>query len=330
MKQPSQGDIISRCRLDPQGFESTIIDLLQSHPSAFRILSRLYGAENIVALIEKEVGPSDLLFRAALRELLPPPKTEKLSQKPAFQCLLHIGTISEFMHAVVDIAKGITRFSDPSLCFPALTPDRMLFQTQHLTTAGPVGFILDLDYPDEPSSRTEYTREQYLNPRALRFAAYDLVATTTPRHYPTLYPRHALESLFNSLFWFCVANEFRHSLGPERMVSLPRHANMFSNVADQNLPPDRTDYVFREFVKQRRAFFHDWVGAFPGISKRSDDMMAAVDAWLEPLWKLIGEAHLFSRDRKGEPGYDWETLGGMFTVEKVMKIFETGPVSWRF
>lgn len=62
--------------------------------------------ENVMAVIEKDVGPGELSFRAALRVPLPPPTAHELSLKPAFQCLIHIGTVPEFKHAVTDIAKG--------------------------------------------------------------------------------------------------------------------------------------------------------------------------------------------------------------------------------
>ncbi|KAJ7438540.1 hypothetical protein B0H11DRAFT_2104494 [Mycena galericulata] len=298
-------------------------------PDSVPMLHGRVSYANVMAIIEKDVGPSELVFRAALRVPLPPPKADELSLKPAFQCLLHIGTIPELMHAVVDIAKGITQFPDPSLCFPALTPDRMLFQTQHLTTDGPLGFILDLDRPDEPSSHTECAGEHYFNPRARRFAAYDLATTTIPlRHNPIFYARHPLESLFYALCWFFVANEFRSS--PAGMVPIPHHLydNMFFNMTHSNISPNRT-YEFDFFIQQRRAFLRDWVVAFRELRQRSnDDITAAVDACLAPLWRLIGEAHWFSRDREDELGYDWETLGGMFTMENFMKILETGSARW--
>jgi hypothetical protein len=101
------------------------------------------------------------------------------------------------------------------------------------------------------------------------------------------------------------------------------------------VPEDRTAEAYRTFVRKRRLFLLNWQSAFDkdrrsasdevkstGKSKSGDLMCNIVEDWVGPLWKLVGEAHIFSRWKEKEEEYDYETLGGHFTVEKFMAILE--------
>jgi hypothetical protein len=206
----------------------------------------------------------------------------------------------------------------------------MLFQKLIPGDPGPTGYVLDLDHLDEPSSLTACAGARR-NPRAVRFAAYDLVAGPTapapPPDYP-LFPRHALESLFNCLIWFFVFNVPNSIARAERNLVPPSASHAYTyrarwlDTKASTLSEDRTDDNYQWFVKTRREFLWDWAyvpqGKFGG---------EVIDQWLEPLRKLIGGAHFFSRWREDEGGYDWETLGGHLTLEKFMAILVPGPIS---
>ncbi|KAJ7605569.1 hypothetical protein FB45DRAFT_879356 [Roridomyces roridus] len=304
---------------------------------------------------------------------------------------------------------SIVAFDDPMLCFPALTPNRLVFKTDSPTA----GFILDLDFPDEPTSithcvsgraptrpltapavaltavmggRTGPTRpsDHVARPQngrvidvnvirasqnyglvlgkpqkrssrpsgrlpmtqlaedpsspvitrrrpgtgtpsakepdpdpavkivasegssTLRFAAYDRITPSIAPPPNTLYPRHALESLFNTLIWVALCKDY---------TSAHTYSTWFSNVG-YNLPQDRTRSEYQQFVDRRRHFLVDatW---YWNAARVQVGMYKLVDAWLVPLGRMIREAHFFLRGRQEEEGdrYDWETLGGKFTVD---------------
>ncbi|KAJ7816014.1 hypothetical protein B0H13DRAFT_2293219 [Mycena leptocephala] len=215
--------------------------------------------ENVMVVITKDVGPSELVFRKALRVPLPTPQPQ---------------TLSDFKLAIIDIARAITQFGDASLYFPALTPDRMLFQQQSLS-AGRLGFVLDLDSPLE--GLTSLTVHH--DPRAI----WTHSGITPVPH--TMYVGQ----------WF----------DPTASV----------------VPEDRTAERIGQCVDKDRRSASDKVKS-SGKSKSGDLMCNIVEDWVGPLWKLVGEAHIFSRWKEKEEEYDYETLGGHFTVEKFMAILE--------
>lgn len=90
------------------------------------------------------------------------------------------------------------------------------------------------------------------------------------------------------------------------------------------LPFDRTARRYKEFLQKRRAFLWDRVNAFGDAQVRSEAgaMREVIDAWLVPLWVLVGEAHFSARWREGEKDFDWATFGGRFTVKMFMDILE--------
>jgi hypothetical protein len=306
-------------------------------PDLAPVLPARLTYENVLHLIEKDVGSPELVFRAALRVPLPPSEVDELSLKPAFQCLIHIETLTEFRRAIVDIAKGahapviptlifrltstlqsaaITEFGDASVCFPALTPGRMLFQQRSISD-NRTGFVLDLDLLEEPNSLTACAGARP-DPRVVRYAAYDLISM--PTFSSAIHPRHALESLFHVLVWFCLCNEIdlpECGLTPRRRY---HYDGQWFNPEGSYISADRTAARYQTFVQKRRTFLLDWKSTF---GSRSGDVMCKImDDWLAPLWKLVGEAQFFSRWREGQDGYDWATLGGYFTVDKFMAILE--------
>ncbi|KAJ7602939.1 hypothetical protein FB45DRAFT_882700 [Roridomyces roridus] len=140
--------------------------------------------ESVMTEIEKDIGSAGIQLRAALRVPLPPAAVEELDFTPAFQSLARSSITADLMHAVLDIAKGIMVFDHPMLCFPALTPDPLLFKTDDPTA----GFILDLDFPAEPSSITSRVPGLHRHEAStLRFAAYDRL---TPHIAPPPSPLH--------------------------------------------------------------------------------------------------------------------------------------------
>ncbi|KAJ7461142.1 hypothetical protein FB451DRAFT_1269072 [Mycena latifolia] len=280
--------------------------------------------EKVMEVIVRDVGPGELVFRAALRVPLPLPIPEELVVKPAFQCLIHIASVAELKRAVADIAKAMVHIGDASLCLPSLTPNRMLFQYRNLSATSPLGFILDLDPLDEPQSIVACAGVHH-DLFATRFAAYDLISgsSTPPLH--TLSPRHALESLFNCLVWFYACNKFRDSSKEPPGIAPLWRANYEGEWYDPRasmLSNDRTTGRYMYFLRGRRKFLWEWDSGFLDASsnERADDMCEVLYGWLQPLWKLIGEAHFLARWRESEDGYDWETLGGQFTAQKFMTI----------
>jgi hypothetical protein len=207
----------------------------------------------------------------------------------------------------------------------------MLFQQQSLS-AGRLGFVLDLDSPLE--GLTSLTAHH--DPRAVRYAAYNLISSPFMPSPSTdaVHPRHGLESLFHTLVWFCLCNRF----GPHSGITPMPHTIYVGQWFDPTalaVPEDRTAEAYRTFVRKRRLFLLNWQSAFDkdrrsasdkvkstGKSKSGDLMCNIVEDWVGPLWKLVGEAHIFSRWKEKEEEYDYETLGGHFTVEKFMAILE--------
>ncbi|KAJ7688021.1 hypothetical protein B0H17DRAFT_1203219 [Mycena rosella] len=286
---------------------------------------------SLMAIMVRDVGPGELVFRAALRVSLPLPAPAELAAKPAFESLIHILTVAQFKRAVIDIVRAIEKSNDATLCFPALTPDRMLFQYHNLSSTSPLGFVLDLDPLDAPESLTACAGAR---PAALamRFAAYDLISGASVPPPPALLPRHALEALFNALVWFYVSHQFSDSSnGAGTLCPRPRteYAGTWLDPAARALPSDRTSYTYQTFLQSRRAFLWDGAGGFLDAKpkSRTDDMCEVRDAWLEPLWTMISEALFFARWREGERGFDWDTLGGQFTVERFMAILVPGSAA---
>ncbi|KAJ7690185.1 hypothetical protein B0H17DRAFT_1290194 [Mycena rosella] len=286
---------------------------------------------SLMTIIVSDFGPGELVFRAALRAPLPLPAPAEIAAKPAFESLIHIPTVSQFKRAVIDIANAIEKSNDAALCFPALTPDRMLFQHHNLSPTSPLGFVLDLDHLDAPESLTACAG---VHPAALamRFAAYDLISGPSVPPLRGLLARHALEALFNALVWFYVSHQFCNSSnGSGRLSPRPRtdYAGTWLDPAAHALPSDRTSYTYQAFLQSRRAFLWDGAGGFLDAKSKSrtDDMCELRDAWLEPLWTMISEALFFARWREGERGFDWDTLGGQFTAERFMAILVPGSAA---
>ncbi|KAJ7461143.1 hypothetical protein FB451DRAFT_1269074 [Mycena latifolia] len=236
------------------------------------------------------------------------PASGRFQLTPAFECLVHIKCVKDLKRAVVDIAKALTQFGAGDAAFSALTPNRMLFQER---TTGVVGFVLDLDPLEEPSKIATYAGP-YKDTRALRLAPYDLIATSTWRRTAPriVYPRHVLESLFNSLVWFYFSNEFTASdagLFPCSLYPLEEH---WFDPKAFTLPLTRTGDRWERFIEQRDEFFSNWKENPNGW--RSAGTRALAKEWVVPLWQLIRKAH--------QSAGDSETLGGHFTVKKFMKI----------
>ncbi|KAJ7616418.1 hypothetical protein FB45DRAFT_1063890 [Roridomyces roridus] len=264
--------------------------------------------ESLMAEIEKDVGRACIQLRSALRVPLPPAAVDELYFKPIFQSLVRSSNTSDLMHAVI----GIIAFDDPLLCFPALTPDCLLFKPDEPTA----GFILDLDLPEEPGSITHCIPGRLLRRHAastLRFAAYDRITPQSPPPPDTLHPRHALESLFNALVWTAVCKNGTSSYSKSTWLS----------TAPYNLPQDRTKCDYLRFVDERRHFLLD-ATKFWNTAKKRGGMHRVVDSWLVPLWRMISEAQFFAREREEEGRYEWETLGGRFTVEGFVGVLEIG------
>ncbi|KAJ7101347.1 hypothetical protein B0H15DRAFT_796168 [Mycena belliarum] len=287
--------------------------------------------EKVIAIIERDVGSSELVFRAALRVPLPPaiPYELELIQKPTYQSLIHSVAPADFKRAVVDIAKTIIELRDVDLCFPAITPDRMLFQHQQLSAGRPCGFILDLDPLAMSSSLTDCAGQHH-DPRALRLAAYDLAAAP---HLPSssgLAPRHALEALFNVLVWFCTYTRFDDE-GRLTPVRGAPYSGIWLNPTGSALVSNRASHEYATFLQSRRAFMWapgggrkdvllDGCGGKTEKAPMPDSMEALREDWVKPLWRMVSEAHFFARWREGEDGFDWATLGGQFTVERFMAV----------
>ncbi|KAJ7035977.1 hypothetical protein C8F04DRAFT_1096554 [Mycena alexandri] len=275
----------------------------------------------VLDLISKDVGCCELALRTALRVPLPPPQVDELVVIPAFECLIHIATASDFERAILDIAQAVTQFGEahPQVCLPTVTPDRLLFQ-QHTRT--PLGFLLDLDPLEQSSSLATFAGPHQDQP-SLRFGPYDLISSPSSK-LDNNYPRHILESLFYSLVWFTQANVF----GVNGGITPTAGGKWLYDSRASNLPEDRTASRYEAFVMQRRAFLMDrstympFTNMEPGVKKGC----SLVERWLIPLWKLIGEAHFFSRWREGEQGYDWGTLGGNLTPEKFIAILQAPVV----
>ncbi|KAJ6534495.1 hypothetical protein DFH09DRAFT_1180550 [Mycena vulgaris] len=273
--------------------------------------------EHFVDVITQDMGPEALILNAALYVPLPLPTPVQLT--PTFEYLTHIGRLEDLKNAVVDIANAVTQFSIADEIFASLTPDRMLFQ-KHTLSGRVAGYVLDLDPLEEPSNIAAHAGRHH-DPRAVRLAAYDLISdpkSTTPR---TLYPRHALESLFNVLLWFYLCNEFSDS-GVGVVPRKYAFTGHWFHHAKTNLPPGRTGYVYQQFMAVRCAFFTEWP---EGAKERRSAEMRALETWLMPLWSLIAGAHSGSPRRKRWDGGDCETLGGHFTVDKFMKILAPAP-----
>jgi hypothetical protein len=66
--------------------------------------------KKIMKVIEADVGPTELAFRAALRTPLPPSTQDELSLKSASQFIIHIPSIEDLKRAVIDMVK-VSEFS---------------------------------------------------------------------------------------------------------------------------------------------------------------------------------------------------------------------------
>ncbi|KAJ7763062.1 hypothetical protein B0H16DRAFT_1688067 [Mycena metata] len=281
---------------------------VQGRPHLHSLKGRMTYA-TVMDLISKDVGCGELALRAALRVPLPPPQVDELAVLPPFRCLIHIGTASDFERAIVDIAQAVTHFSE---AYP-----------QHAST--PLGFLLDLDPLEQCSSLSTVVGPHQDQP-SRRFGPYDLISSPSSAKLNgnNKYPRHALESLFYSLVWFTQAKVFGESGGIR-----PRSGGEWLYYsAASNLPQDHAASRYEGFVMQRRAFLMDWKTYMPfkNMEPGVKQGCSIVERWLVPLWKIIGDAHFFSRWREGEPGYDWQTLGGGFTPEKFMAILQAPGV----
>ncbi|KAJ7125780.1 hypothetical protein C8R43DRAFT_1212119 [Mycena crocata] len=271
--------------------------------------------ENVNKVILTAVGVDRLTFMTALRVPLPPPTADEVSIKPVFEGLNHIPSIRAFKEAIRDIAAAIKDFNDPALCFPGITPDQLLLERGGPPETGVKGFILDLDPLAEPASLTACAGARH-DPRAMRFAAYDLIAgPDTPRIH---HPRHALETLFHTLIWFSLCTSVESGGGFET-----EWRRSWLTESSATLPRDRTSYRYETFVAQRRAFLWNREHALGDMEAWTDDMRQVIDAWTVPLWEMIGEAHFSARWREDEDGFDWETLGGRFTPKRFMDILES-------
>ncbi|KAJ7111297.1 hypothetical protein C8R44DRAFT_257261 [Mycena epipterygia] len=197
----------------------------------------------------------------------------------------------------------------------------MLFQETSLPNTGVRGFILDLDPVECPMSMAavpDWCRDQ----GSVRLAAYDLIASPTPPTHQTVYPRYALESLFHILVWFYASTEFAKGGGlVPRAPPYSWYNEWFRPGIQMHLPIDRTEHQYKEFLEGRRGFLADREHrTFEGSESRMAGMRKLHDDWVMPLWTLVREAQFFARWRDGECDFDWETLGGRFTVDNFMEI----------
>lgn len=180
------------------------------------------------------------------------------------------------------------------------------------------GVLLDLDPLAEPASLTACAGARQ-DPRAVRFTAYDLIAgPVTPQ--VVHHPRHALETLFHMLVWFCFCS--RAKSGSRCEFEFEWRRGWLTEVLSALSTRDRTSYSYERFVSQRRVFLWDRKG-LGDVAARTDDMRQVVEAWIVPLWEMIGEAHFSARWREDEKGFDWETLGGRFTPKRFMDILKS-------
>ncbi|KAJ7461122.1 hypothetical protein FB451DRAFT_1269018 [Mycena latifolia] len=166
--------------------------------------------EQFMHVIRQDVGPGELLLNAALLLPLPLPTAAQPQLAPAFECLVQVKCVQDFKSAVLDIATALTRFGAVDEVFSALTPNRMLFQERTLSGTGVAGFVLDLDPLEGPSNIAAYAGP-YQDTPAVRLAPYDLINDPNPAVHHAIYPRHALEALFNALVWFYFSQEFSDS-----------------------------------------------------------------------------------------------------------------------
>ncbi|KIK54536.1 hypothetical protein GYMLUDRAFT_48662 [Collybiopsis luxurians FD-317 M1] len=265
-----------------------------------------YGSiMNLMRSSGVQPDPSEFDLRLALKTLLPSMRDEELSPPVLILDSLSDLSFEDLIKAFIDIVKGHhSYYQQTGYVNGELTPYCTGY-TRDKTTQELQGIFVDLD----PLPLLSDSPENYLHnsdPISRAFAAYDLISLfeecpVTDQPPISWFYRHDLESLITIALW----SDFVHTETPRYYYDDPVHSRLLRDIY----------YEKRNSIEHKKAScMQNLISPYlNGYRKLPDPLHAAYKIVADSQWLLKNQ---FCDD-------DSETMGGLFTYERVIKALES-------